>query len=212
MQFKPTIPNFLTIFRVLLILPILYFLLHPTFFNLFLALALYGVSALTDSLDGMLARKLNQESEFGAYFDPLADKFLVWSLFTVFCFIPELMIPLWLIVFIFLRDFAVTYLRSYSKKNNIQFKTSFIAKAKTTVQMIAAFLIMLYLLAGEALRESLNLPHSTYTEVWNTVINSDGLISYMPLLLTILTVLFTIYTGLDYYLTYNKNKVKKNEK
>lgn len=116
MKFTLTLPNLLTIFRLMLVPLILYFIIFDSVLNICLALIIYSLSALTDYFDGKLARRLNQKSEFGEYFDPLADKILVWSVFTVLSFKTGLFIPLWLIVFLYARDFYVTWLRSYSRK------------------------------------------------------------------------------------------------
>lgn len=207
MKFTMTLPNMMTIFRVALIPFILYFIVQDTLSSLMIALVLYSVSALTDLFDGILARKLNQMSEFGAYFDPLADKFLVWSIFTVFCFNADLQIPFWLISFIYLRDFYITFLRSYSKKQNIQFKTSAIAKTKTSVQMIVAALIMIYQFITMLVKQLNHLESSVYSEIWKSV--TPGYyqqVVLIPLVLTIGTVIFTVITAIDYYMTYRRGR------
>ncbi len=211
MKFVLTIPNLLTIFRVLLIPIILYFIFNDSLLNIFLALSLYGISALTDAFDGLLARKLNQASEFGAYFDPLADKFLIWSVFTVFSLKTSLFIPLWLILFIYFRDLFITFLRSHSRKKNIVFKTSFAAKAKTTVQMISAAIIMTYILITQFLKVIYRIKSQNYSEIWQAIIpNLYWLIIYIPLILTIFAVLFTLYTAVDYLFIYYNKAVKSD--
>jgi CDP-diacylglycerol--glycerol-3-phosphate 3-phosphatidyltransferase len=209
MKFVPTIPNFLTIFRVVLIPLIIYFLMMNSLICIFFALVLFGISALTDTFDGILARKLNQLSEFGEYFDPLADKFLIWSLFVYFSLNYELMIPFWLVIFIVLRDIAVTVLRSYSKKMKIKFRTSYVAKAKTAVQMIVALLIMVYILATFLVKSWNGFSLISYIQIWQKAFPSyyQGII-YLPLILTICTVIFTMYTGFDYFIAYKKNKAQ----
>lgn len=212
MKFKWTIPNILTIFRALLAVPILLLISRDSLFNMSLALGLFLVSALTDGIDGFLARKLNQTSEFGAFFDPVADKLLVWGVYTVFAFTQGLFIPLWLIAFIYLRDLFVTALRSYSKKKKIKFKTSLIAKAKTLVQMVVAFTIMLYMLITFIVRKVYSILSMNYSEIWRTVLPDHyNLVIYIPAVLCALTVLFTIYTAIDYYLTFKNNR-QENEK
>ncbi len=212
MKFIPTIPNFLTIFRVLLIPLILYFLLSNSLLFIFLALALFGISAITDAIDGILARKWNQTSEFGAYFDPLADKILVWSVFTALSFNVSLFMPFWLIALIYIRDFSITILRNYSKRMNIKFKTSFAAKAKTTVQMITAAIIMSYMLISQLFKTLFKIKAADYDAIWHSIVSEKSyLIVYIPLVLTIFTVIFTIYTAIDYFLIFHKNRVFKNE-
>lgn len=209
MKFQWTIPNILTIIRAVLAIPIILLISRDSLLNLSLAIALYIISALTDSIDGFLARKLNQTSEFGAFFDPMADKLLVWGVFTVFAFTPGLFIPFWLILFIYLRDFFVTALRSYSRRKNIKFKTSFVAKAKTLVQMVVAFAILVYMLVTFIMRKVNAVESVNYTDIWKTVLPADyNLVIYIPVILCALTVVFTIYTAIDYYLTFKNNRIK----
>jgi len=211
MKFEYTIPNFLTIFRVLLVPLIILLILYSSPGNLLAALLVYGLSAITDALDGYLARKLNQSSEFGAYFDPIADKILVWSLYLLFCFKTELMIPFFLVIFIYIRDIFITFLRNYSKRINVIFKTSFIAKAKTMIQMNVIALILIYMLLTEFLAGIYKIPSRHYEDIWKYLIGDNyQLIIFVPLALTIITVLFTIYTGVDYYLSFKKIKDAKN--
>lgn len=208
MKFQWTIPNILTIFRALLSIPIILLISRDSLLNMSLALGLFLISALTDSLDGLLARKLNQTSEFGAYFDPVADKFLVWGVFTVFAFTPGLFIPFWLILFIYLRDLFVTALRSYSRRMNVKFKTSLAAKAKTLVQMVVAFTIMLYMLVTFIVRKVFSVASMNYPDIWRTILPEHfNLVIYFPVILCALTVIFTIYTAIDYYLTFKNNRV-----
>lgn len=69
-----TIPNILTIFRFFLVYPIVLFILDE---NFFLAISLYFIAAITDLLDGFIARKFNSISEFGKVADPISDKTLI---------------------------------------------------------------------------------------------------------------------------------------
>ncbi len=209
MKFTLTLPNILTLFRFILTPFIVYFIIFESIGNVFLALILYSLSALTDYFDGKLARKLNQKSDFGEFFDPLADKFLVWSVFTALSFKAGLYIPFWLIMFLYIRDFYVTFLRSLSKRKKIIFKTSFIAKAKTMVQMIVAAVIMAYLFLTLIIKTMLKINYQDYLEIWKAA--APGYyhyIVYIPFILTFLTVIFTIYTAFDYYLSY-KRIIKK---
>lgn len=79
MNFKLNIPNTLTISRALMVPLICYFLYFDGLFNIIISILLLTIASLTDTFDGFIARKLNQTSEFGAFFDPLADKILVWG-------------------------------------------------------------------------------------------------------------------------------------
>lgn len=212
MKVTPTIPNLLTLFRILLTPFILYFVITDNLFNIIMALLLYIISAVTDTMDGILARKLNQMSEFGAFFDPIADKILIWSIFTIFSLKPGLFIPLWLIVIIYLRDLFITMLRGYSKRKNIYFKTSFKAKAKTSIQMIVAGLIMGYILFTLLFKSIYKIASNDYSEIWRSIMGGFSTFFVMiPLMLTLLTIVITIYTAVDYYITFKKNQVMNND-
>ncbi|HIM53825.1 MAG TPA: CDP-alcohol phosphatidyltransferase family protein, partial [Candidatus Marinimicrobia bacterium] len=82
------IPNFLTSTRILLVPVFLYFLFSDFSHGKLLALIVFIAASITDAYDGIIARKYNIESQFGVYFDPLADKLLVLSAFYGFMFLP----------------------------------------------------------------------------------------------------------------------------
>lgn len=197
-SFEPTIPNILTLFRLLL-LPFIFCPLFPfasqNFFRLIFSLSMFLLAAFTDFLDGYIARKFNQSTEWGAYMDPLIDKFLVTGMLLVFLFMPFLEIPLWTLLLIIGRDIAVTQMRNYAAENDISFKTSFLAKTKTAVQMIACFLILLYMSLSFFLYNTYNLAGENYFTVW---IEIFPMMSHFPKILMIFTSLFTGLTGLDY--------------
>jgi CDP-diacylglycerol--glycerol-3-phosphate 3-phosphatidyltransferase len=206
MKFTYTLPNILTLFRLVLVPVIIYFILSDSVPNMLLAFIFYGLSALTDYFDGKLARHLNQKSEFGEHFDPLADKILIWCVFTALSFKAGLFIPLWLILFLLVRDIYVTWLRSYSRKKNVRFKTSMIAKVKTMVQMVVAAAIIAYIFITLVLKDSMKLIGADYMSIWKAALpGSYYFIVYIPVILTYLTVIFTIYTAFDYYISYKRS-------
>jgi CDP-diacylglycerol--glycerol-3-phosphate 3-phosphatidyltransferase len=71
------IPNFLTVIRILLVPVFIYYLFKEELFYNILAFAIFLIASITDLVDGYLARKWNQTTEFGKFLDPLADKILV---------------------------------------------------------------------------------------------------------------------------------------
>lgn len=188
-------PNILTVFRMLLSV-VLYFCvmscydgsgnLSPLFVFIF-----YVVIALTDLVDGLLARHLKQETELGKELDPMADKVLVFLM--LFAFYRLQILPLWMIVPVFLRDIFVNYLRKNARRLNINFQTSKIAKAKTAVQMIFIGLVLFIPFVL-----SLNISDKLY-RVLADYISGQGVRITMLLLM-----LFTLYTGLDYYLKFRR--------
>lgn len=106
-SFKPsdlyTIPNILTYLRFLLVIPFVYFFIQAKFVNpayYIVAAICVGISGLTDCFDGMLARKLNQETSLGRILDPAADKFtLIAVAVCMVIYIPALL-PLMLVLMV----------------------------------------------------------------------------------------------------------------
>jgi cardiolipin synthase len=97
-----TIPNYITIFRFILVPFIVMALLSG-----YVGAALIGfvIAGVSDGIDGFIARRYNQGSELGAYLDPIADKLLLISLFVVLGFVKEL--PVWLVVIVVSRDIFI---------------------------------------------------------------------------------------------------------
>jgi cardiolipin synthase len=100
---KPSdIPNIITIFRFLLVPPVVLLLLNHQYGA---ALVVFGVAGFSDGLDGFLAKRYGWSSRAGAIMDPLADKLLLVSSFLTLGWLG--LIPLWLVALVFLRDFVI---------------------------------------------------------------------------------------------------------
>ncbi len=135
-----SIPNVLSITRILITIPVIFFLeIHYNYTALFLFL----IGALSDYLDGYLARKNKLVTNIGKLLDPLADKIFVISLFVAM--IKILSIPYWLILIIIFREFAVTGLRTQLAAKNFILPALIQGKIKTFSQFVAlGFLIVGY--------------------------------------------------------------------
>ncbi len=142
--------NTATISRVALI-PVVIICYHlDTEFSHLLAAVLFSIASLTDWLDGFLARKLNQTSDFGAFLDPVADKLLVAIILIMLVSVyPPLLLAAGVII---AREMLVSALREWmaSKGHRDKVAVAFSGKLKTTVQMLA---IITLLLANPALPE-----------------------------------------------------------
>jgi len=142
------IPTFLSFSRVVLVPVFIYFLSKKTFEGCLIALILFLIASLTDMLDGWSARKLNRESEFGAFIDPLADKCLVISAITAIIVLDSQfeIFDIWMIFIIVGRDVLLTYMRMLAIKKGKQLRTSRLAKIKTAFQMMSiVIIIMIYI-------------------------------------------------------------------
>jgi len=141
-NFVLNFPNLLSIGRIILIPFFIYLLFQPSMPAKIWALILFMVASFADLLDGWAARKLKQETEFGKFFDPLADKILVISSLIALLLLDPL-IPLWMILIIVARDLLITIMRSLALKKNKPLKTSRFGKIKTAFQMGSIFIIMM---------------------------------------------------------------------
>ena len=129
------LPNFLTLLRMALV-P---FIAYTLYYRLWLiALILFSVAAITDALDGYLARSWQQETKLGAYLDPLADKFLITACYAVLVFAPVdgLMIPGWFLSIVLAKEAVLLVGALYwgILKEEIEVKPSLLGKAAMAVQ------------------------------------------------------------------------------
>ncbi len=140
---KINFPTALTLLRLLLsttILPIILVLFLPyniLGINLLLA-AFFALISFTDFLDGYLARKLNQETDFGKILDPIADKFLLYATLLSLVYIHK--IYFYFAVILIGREFFIAGLREAGGYMGIKIPVSYFGKLKTTLQNI--FLIL----------------------------------------------------------------------
>jgi CDP-diacylglycerol--glycerol-3-phosphate 3-phosphatidyltransferase len=109
-------------------------------FLISLAFILFTIGAITDYLDGWLARKFHAVSQLGNFFDPLADKFLTSFAFAGFSIMK--IIPLWMTLIVIIRDIVTTVLRLYKLEAKSGLITSNAAKIKTFLQMVFIFFIL----------------------------------------------------------------------
>ena len=139
-----TIPNLLTGLRILLIpVFILFFYLPVPHANL-MATLVFGLAALTDWFDGYLARRLKETSALGAFLDPVADKLMV---VTALVLLVERHPHVWFTVpaiVIIGREITISALREWMAEvgESARVAVSMIGKIKTTVQMVALFLLI----------------------------------------------------------------------
>lgn len=147
----PRIANVLTLFRISIVPFFVLALFGQTPVSALIALVLFSVAALTDYLDGLLARKLDAQSSFGQFLDPLADKLLVGGAFVSFALMPEFDVPLWLVLVILVREVVVTLMRVTAVRQRSPMKTEFSGKVKTAFQMSAIIVLLFLLLIARTL-------------------------------------------------------------
>lgn len=141
------LPNKFTLARIALTFVFMAFLFVHGLFAKAAALIIFSAASFTDWVDGYLARKYGQITDFGKFMDPIADKVLVLSAF--FAFIELEIVPAWMVVVIVLRESIVTGLRLLALTRNIVLPAQEGGKQKTVSQMIAIFVILISLILKE---------------------------------------------------------------
>ncbi|MBQ9758018.1 MAG: CDP-diacylglycerol--glycerol-3-phosphate 3-phosphatidyltransferase [Clostridia bacterium] len=168
-------PNKLTFIRVLLV---------PVFMWAFLrgfdiaAIVIFAVAALTDQLDGHLARKNNQVTTFGKLMDPIADKVLTIAALVCFVEAGADFVNSWVVMLVIARELIVTGIRLIALGENQVIAASGCGKAKTVSQMAAIIAVMVDRIVPLRLGESQFL--------------------CLTFWLIALMVVLTIYSGVDY--------------
>ncbi len=147
-----TLANWLTVGRILLV-P--FFVISLTYYEpgkdgyRYLAFWIFVAAAVTDALDGYIARRFNQKSDFGTLIDPLADKVLVIAGFLTIYFSPAFLIkpPVWIVIVIVSRDILIVLglLLIYISTQKVTVQPNMLGKITTTFQMVTLASILLLL-------------------------------------------------------------------
>ncbi|HZK86939.1 MAG TPA: CDP-diacylglycerol--glycerol-3-phosphate 3-phosphatidyltransferase [Syntrophomonas sp.] len=135
------IPNSLTLLRIFLIPVFVVVLVVRIPHGDLLAAVIFVAAALTDSLDGYLARKYKQITKLGIILDPIADKLLITA--ALICLVELGRIPGWIAIVILGREFAVSGLRAVKAEEGIIIPASKLGKFKTISQVLAVIIIIL---------------------------------------------------------------------
>ena len=113
---------------------------------MWISLGLFIIASLTDYVDGQIARKWNQVSDFGKFLDPLADKLLVISAMTMFC--EWGVFPAWALMIVLTREFAVTGLRLAAVGKGKVIAAGWSGKVKTASTMVGLCVMMAFPTVG----------------------------------------------------------------
>ena len=188
-----TLPNKLTMFRIILI-PAMVIVAYIPFlrdtvifagmsYANFINVIIFVVASLTDFLDGAIARKYNLVTTFGKFADPLADKLLVVSAMVLLSLqlssITEYswFIPGWVIIAILCREFIVSGIRLVAVERGKVIAAGFTGKLKTATTMVAIIFLFLY----------------------QVEFNSIPVFGYIGAGLMYLALFFTIWSGIEYF-------------
>ena len=163
-----------------------------------IALILFCVASFTDFLDGYVARKYNQVTDFGKFVDPLADKLLVAS--ALILFVEQKAMAGWMVCIILARELIITSLRVVAANKGVVMAATWTGKVKTCVQIGGIIIIYLYyIIVGALASGAAGLCFVTADGPTSAIFVSHA--DRAPLLLTIVgwvVTRVTIYSGYDY--------------
>ncbi|KAB3536958.1 CDP-diacylglycerol--glycerol-3-phosphate 3-phosphatidyltransferase [Alkaliphilus pronyensis] len=173
--------NKLTILRILLVPVFMLFLLNHIPYGVEIAASIFIIAAITDTLDGYIARKKNQVTNFGKFMDPLADKLLVSAALISLVQLGKL--SAWVVVIIIAREFTISILRAVAAAEGVVIAASWWGKVKTITQIVAIIAVLVN-----------NFPFSLVGFPFDTI-------------MIWVAVIFTVISGLD-YIKINKHILK----
>jgi CDP-diacylglycerol--glycerol-3-phosphate 3-phosphatidyltransferase len=133
--FPFNLPNTLTVLRILLVPVVVVALLDETPNGDAIAAGVFALAALTDTLDGYIARSRGAITTFGKLMDPIADKLLVTASLVALVSLERL--DAWIAMVIIAREFAVTGLRGVAAEQGVVIQASWLGKLKTMLQVAA---------------------------------------------------------------------------
>ncbi|MCX5807422.1 MAG: CDP-diacylglycerol--glycerol-3-phosphate 3-phosphatidyltransferase [Proteobacteria bacterium] len=137
-----TLPNRLSIIRILFVPLIIIFISTEEEELIFAACLLFIIAGITDGLDGYIARKMSMKTKLGLYLDPIADKLLVTSVLIALSYYR--LVPLWITLILVGREFLINGLRSFYATEGIDIYPSFSGKLKTALQIVGITCILFY--------------------------------------------------------------------
>lgn len=136
------LPNALTLFRIAVVPLVVLLLMFESRSNCFWAALLFSLAAITDWLDGFLARRWQIVTNLGKFLDPLADKLVVMA--AMILLIPLGRLPAWAVFLILAREMLITGLRTIAVDEGIVIAASRLGKYKTILQMVSLIALLLH--------------------------------------------------------------------
>ena len=189
---KLNLPNILTISRIV-ITPIFLFviLMEGLPHRFLLACIIFSIGSITDAVDGHLARKNNQITNFGKFLDPIADKILTTS--ALLAFMSMGLCNIWIVMLVLTREFAIASVRMIAASNGVVIPANVWGKIKTVAQMVFTILIMLL---GEAYYIVESTDAILFSKLPDLSLVSNGLLW--------ITAIFTVISGAVYLIDSRK--------
>ena len=191
-----TTPNYLTMLRVALT-PV--FMILFNYVGAFFSLLAFSAAAVTDFLDGRIARRTGKITSFGKFMDPLADKLLVCAALFVFFRSAPGLIASWMVLIIVIREVTITILRAWAAHKGNVIAATRLGKYKASSQMYVIVISLLLLTICDA-------SQTFFSNGWlqTNVRRNNGPIYY----LMFIPVLLTLISGLEFL--YNNRKALRD--
>ena len=183
---KLNVPNLLTIARIFITPIFLAVILMDTLPHRFLiACIIFSIGSITDAIDGHLARKNNEITNFGKFLDPIADKILTTS--ALLAFMSMGLCNIWIVMLVLTREFAIASVRMIAAAGGVVIPANIWGKIKTVSQMVFTILIMLL---GEVWEIISKINVSIFDKLPDLSLISNGLLW--------ITAILTIISGIIY--------------
>ncbi len=179
---KLNLPNILTISRVVITPIFLFVILMENLPHRFLiACFIFSIASITDAIDGHLARKNNQITNFGKFLDPIADKILTTS--ALLAFMSMGLCNIWIVMLVLTREFAIASVRMIAASNGVVIPANVWGKIKTISQMVFTILIMIL---GETWAVVENYDQELFAKLPDLSLVSNGLL-WITAILTVIS-------------------------
>lgn len=179
---KLNVPNLLTIARIFITPIFLAVILMDTLPHRFLiACVIFSIASITDAVDGHLARKNNQITNFGKFLDPIADKILTTA--ALLAFMSMGLCNIWIVMLILTREFAIASVRMIAAAGGVVIPANVWGKIKTMSQMVFTILIMLL---GEVWEILANTNEVLFNKLPDLSLVSNGLL-WITAILTVVS-------------------------
>lgn len=183
---KLNVPNILTIARFIITPIFLAIILMENLPHRFIiACIVFSIGSITDAVDGHLARKNNQITNFGKFLDPIADKVLTTS--ALLAFMDMGLCNIWIVMIVLVREFIIASMRMIAASNGVVIPANIWGKIKTVSQMVFTVLIMIL---GEAWDIISNVNAELFAKLPELSLVSNGLLW--------ITAVLTVVSGVIY--------------
>lgn len=160
------------------------------------ALVLFCIASLTDFLDGYIARKYNQVTDFGKFVDPLADKLLVTA--ALLLFVEQGKFPAWMVFIILAREFIITSLRIVAANKGRVMAAAWSGKVKTCVQIAGILLTFLLTIYQQKVGEMVADGTAAVLVTGSESGSLESAFSVYYLAIAVVMTAVTLYSGWDY--------------